>query len=401
MLGRSTRIALVLALVCGVVGACKDNTVNQTQNTTNNFMTVGPDGADVRGPAGTRVRIPAGALDGVEEIGILEANAGEYPPLFVAGGTSGGSDVTLDVTGKVWAFLPHGLTFFVEATFWLPAPAGSYDVWKAQPGGAWAHQTRATSTGGFVQFKSSGFSYYAVVAVPTEPTADASPPPDGSAPSDAGDPGADSGAGTPDASPDASLDDTKFEPPDTAEPDMGVMCPRPHKAGEPKGAVSVTGTWGGRPVPNVDAMAGNVADSYVDGVKGTVFRRALSVDLVAHPDACGHYTEGLTRRGDKLQLRIVRESTTATPPDFAAGTFTLGTTTGAYDQTVTAVLVSDDLGCTGTTPYAGVATGSFSVIAITSTEVDVELNLTVASAMVKGLVSAPFCAAPTAPACCL
>jgi len=159
---RSLRSVFVAVVVGSIWAspACKSNEVNQTDNTVNNFQTVGAKGAIIEIPNGPKIRIPADALDRDVEIKITEAEPGEYPATTYP--APGGKGASWTPAGKVWAFEPHGLKFFLDVTVWLPAPDGQYFSWTAQPGGQWEGipGSSVKPVDGKVEFTTKSFSFY-------------------------------------------------------------------------------------------------------------------------------------------------------------------------------------------------------------------------------------------------
>jgi len=145
---RTTFVALVLAtIVAGGANAC-----SATTGGNNNTPTIGKEGGTVTGPDGASINIPAGALESGAAVRILVAADGSYPkPPFTP-------------LGKVYEFLPHGLVFAtpVTATLPAPAPAGAFDVWTADPGGAWTKVLTTIATDGKLTFRVAKFSFFAV-----------------------------------------------------------------------------------------------------------------------------------------------------------------------------------------------------------------------------------------------
>lgn len=148
------RVLFVLA-VSGLGLGCKDNTVNQANNTTNNFTTVGPEGAIVEGPNGARIEIPPGALRDRIDVGIsVMADPGPPP-----------GDTTL--VGQAYEFTPHDTPLLVDATVSLPAPPGYYMVASQIGFGGWdAHEgaVGAPDAKGFVQFRTKQLARFALYA---------------------------------------------------------------------------------------------------------------------------------------------------------------------------------------------------------------------------------------------
>lgn len=322
-------IAVLTLVACAGLGfaACKSNEVNQTSNTVNNFTSVGPSGGEVSGPDGTKVIIPAGALSASTDIGILVANAGEYSAM----------PTEMTAAGKVYAFHPHGQFFAIDPTIFLPAPAGTHEVWRAQKDGSWSLHTKATASGGFVQFRTSGFSFYAVGAPTTI--------------SDAGE---------------DVLVDSADDSGDTAK-----LCPRPPATGKPVGSASITGTWGGKTIAALDVYEEGFGASTTNPDSGLPeFLVQHTIHFVPYANACGHVEEGLERANTE-QFVIAVSATAGTSADakVTPGTYSMGTaTTDAGTRVVSAdaTLVPIDAECKGTYSYPDV-TGTITIEQVTPT----------------------------------
>jgi hypothetical protein len=149
---RSIVVAGVIVTgVCLLGVGCKSNSIASTTN--NGGATIGPSGGIVPGPDSVELRIPAGALTADTAFEIAVAEPGQYPPL--SGQT---------VSGKVYAFLPHGQKFLTPAIVALPNVSGStsgVSALHADPNGAWT-TVSATVSASDVEITVPSLSFYAV-----------------------------------------------------------------------------------------------------------------------------------------------------------------------------------------------------------------------------------------------
>jgi len=394
---RARIMAVALVAACFTVGfaACKDNTVNQTSNTTNNFTSIGPTGGFVEGPDSTRVDVPAGALSAPVDMGIVVAAPTEYPAA-----PAGWSPV-----GKVYAFHPHGQFFLVDATIRMPAAEGNFDVWRSEPGGAWALFAKTKASGGFVRFRSSTFSFYALSAgtggcvrdldCDAGQTCGAAGTCVGSVDA-GGESGVDANADSGDAASDSG-DATILD--SASDADTGV-CPRTPPVGTP-GTATASHTGGGPAVPTTDVAATNSSGKYTTS---GIFWRTLSIQLTDFANVCGFMSDNLTKGGATFfQLDLRRRSAVALPADFAPGTYTVGDTyadAGVYDESAGVAFVKAPTDCSMFGVPAGWG-GTITISTISATEVVGSFNVTFEAKTYTGNFTAPICNPTPGPSCCI
>src|SRR5687768_13211815 len=102
---------VVFVLACALVGCTKDEPNDDGDDDEGGTVTetIGSDGGTVGGPSGAELEIPAGALDADTEISIERPESG-YPSL----------PETVEASGEVFAFLPHGQAFSEPVTITVP-----------------------------------------------------------------------------------------------------------------------------------------------------------------------------------------------------------------------------------------------------------------------------------------
>lgn len=118
---------------------------------------IGAAGGTLDGPDGTRVVIPAGALDADTRITIARRSTGA-PDVLPDG---------FDGAGDVYEFTPHDIAFRKAVTVRVPfrdnPQAQVRDVLRASPGLPWV-LLGVTPAGGFAEWETATFSWYAPVA---------------------------------------------------------------------------------------------------------------------------------------------------------------------------------------------------------------------------------------------
>lgn len=386
---RGRRLSAAIAAGCVLIGfaACKDDTVNQTSNATNNFTSVGPAGGFVTGPDGTRVDVPAGALSETVDMGIVEADAKEVPAL----------PSTVVPIGRIYAFHPHGQVFSIDATITMPAPAGDIDIYRAEPGG-WALFAKPKGKDGFVKFRSSTFSFYAAAAgtggcvrdldcftgqkcsssgtcvtggdAGSDAVAD-------STPTDAG--------GDEDAAMDAG------GAPDAA--DTAPVCTRTPSTPGKSGTVTSPTSW----VPKTDGVA-----AVRSGNDAGTFFTEIRVELGDFTNMCGYALEKLEKaNATTVYVQLSRTSTTSAPADFAPGVYTIESTVSsgvAQNIFVSAGKLSPTC-APGASPMS---TGTVTITEVTTTNVKGSFDVTGTGTPYSGTFDVPICnTTVTGPSCCV
>jgi len=330
-------VSVVIACVTTGFVACKDNTVNQTSNTTNNFTSIGTAGGVVTGPDGTRVDVPSGALDTTVNMGILEA--ADSPAL----------PVTLTPIGKIYAFLPHGQFFLIDSTITMPAPNGQVDIYRAEPGGKWELFAKPKATGGLVKFRTSTFSFYAVAAGSGGCVRDLDCITGQTCSSGACVTGGDAGG---DATPVDSGGETS------------TSCSTPAPSGK---SGTVTGSTG---MPATDGVA-----TVKSGPDGSEFVQEIRVKIGDFTNMCGYATEGRLKANSRLVfVDLFRRSATSLPPAFEVKSYTIGATTaGGVAESINWASNKLDAACESDSPMP---TGTITIEAVTATNVKGRYDIT-------------------------
>jgi hypothetical protein len=165
------------AAALGVAISCKSNSINNTNNGTNDYVTqkIDAKGGEIDGPNGIRVVFAAGAVQTPTEFSI--GTVGEFPtPPGIA-------------ASNVYSLKPHGFLFGGQVTVSLPLANGETtgelyhascdqnDVCQKWDGTPVSGVTFANASGGAVaNFNVPSFSIYMVVQGGTGPGNDASTP---------------------------------------------------------------------------------------------------------------------------------------------------------------------------------------------------------------------------------
>ena len=378
MRGRSLAIALAVAGVTGAFSACKDNTVNQSSNTTNNFTTIGAGGGSVTGPDGTLANIPPGALDTSVDMAILYAEESEYPP--IAG--------KLTPIGKIYSFLPHGQFFLVDATITMPAPNGQVDIYRAEPNGGWELFAKPKANGGFAKFRTSTFSFYAVAAGTGGCVRDLDCFTGQVCASGKCASGSDAGT---DATP---VDGSSGDGGGTA--DSGT-CATPAPAGK-SGTVTSTSDAGGTAAPTADGVASRQV-----GPDGGEFANDLRIKLGDFTNMCGYATEGKIKANSTIMfLDLFRSSSTATPPDYTAKPYTIGTSTsGTYKERINWSLGKLDAMCAAGSAPSPTGTITLTMIAVDRIVGSYDISNDGFGNAYSGNFDVPICNTTAAMSCCV
>ena len=154
--------SLLVTIAAVSSGCSKSNTVNQDNSTTNTTInnitqTVGPEGATVDGPDESQLVVPPGALSEDTELTI-----GELPEDSLETPIPDGSVAV----SKIFAFLPHGQLFALDARLSFPHSAGTATglrMLRSQPGGDWQEVALTDQTDSRVIRDTATFSYYVAV----------------------------------------------------------------------------------------------------------------------------------------------------------------------------------------------------------------------------------------------
>lgn len=371
---RFVAVAIATAFVAGSFAACKDNTVNQTSNTTNNFLSIGPKGGEVLGPDGTRVDVPAGALNETVNMGILEAASGEYPAL-----PSG-----VAALGKVYAFHPHGQFFLIDATITMPAPNGEIDIYRAEPGGSWALFAKPKASNGLVRFRTSTFSFYVATKGTGGCVRDLDCFTGQTCVSNACVTGGDAGSGLDGGSDSGSAGDGGT---------TGCAVPAPSgKSG------TITPTTGS--VPTADGVA-----TVKSGMDGTDYVEEIRIKFGDFTNMCGYATAGRLKANAQIYaIDLYRRSPTSAPPAFSISTpYSIGRrTSGGVEEDVNAdKLPLDEICAAGDS--AAIVTGSITLTEVTVDRIKGTYNITDdgSGGALSGSFDVPICNTTGTMPCCV
>lgn len=373
---RGRRLSAAMAAGCLFIGfaACKDNTVNQTSNVTNNFTSVGPTGGFVTGPDGTRVDVPAGALNETVQMGIVEADAKEHPAL----------PSTVAPIGKIYAFHPHGQFFLIDATITMPAPAGDIDIYRAEPGGSWALFAKPKGKDGLVKFRSSTFSFYAAAAGTGGCVRDL----DcftGQKCSSSGTCVTGSDAGT-DAVADTAPTDA------SGDADAAPVCTRTPSTPGKSGSVTSPTSF----VPKTDGAA-----TVGSGTDAGKFFTEIEVLIGDFTNVCGHVAEKVDKaNATMVSVRLYRESATSAPSGFVPGVYTIeDSAAGGVSQRVNVGIWKNSATCEGAVMAS---TGTVTITEVTATNVKGSFDVTGTGTPYSGTFDVPICNTTiTGPSCCV
>lgn len=164
-LGLLSSLLLVVSTCTLLAGCSKENNVDQSTKTTNNYSAlIGPKGGKVGDTASLGAFITVGAVDEETTFSVREATAGEYPT--PPSGT----------LGSIYSFEPHGVRFNTVVDVFLPDPGvpplQPFAAYHAAPGGDWEQLPPIRDSGSSnFRVETRSFSFFLIATAGSGPGA--------------------------------------------------------------------------------------------------------------------------------------------------------------------------------------------------------------------------------------